>query len=322
MTDHAHDHAHGHDAKHGGCCSGKPKAPAGEHGMAKDPVCGMNVDPHNAKHPRRAWRAHLLLLRRRLPHQVHRRSRQVPEQGRAAGRARARGRDLHLPDASADPADRPRLVPHLRHGARARADHRRRAWPAPRTRRHAAPLLDRPGAGAAGFRSRDGQPSVRLASPISPDRSRTGCSCCWRHRSCCGPAGRSSSAAGNRCVTRNLNMFTLIAMGTGVAWTYSVVATLAPGIFPAAFRGHDGSVAVYFEAAAVITVLVLLGQVLELRAREQTSRRHSRAARPRAEDGAPRRRRRGGRGCAARRRRCRRPAARAPGRKGPRRRQF
>ena len=72
-------------------------------------------------------------------------------------------------------------------------------------------------------------------------------------------------------VSRNLNMFTLIAMGTGVAWVYSMVATLAPGIFPAAFRGHDGSVAVYFEAASVITVLVLLGQVLELRARESTS---------------------------------------------------
>jgi Cu+-exporting ATPase len=72
-------------------------------------------------------------------------------------------------------------------------------------------------------------------------------------------------------VTRNLNMFTLIAMGTGVAWVYSVVATVAPWIFPAAFRGEDGAVAVYFEAAAVITVLVLLGQVLELRAREQTS---------------------------------------------------
>jgi Cu+-exporting ATPase len=71
-------------------------------------------------------------------------------------------------------------------------------------------------------------------------------------------------------VSRNLNMFTLIAMGTGVAWVYSVVATLMPGIFPPAFRGHDGSVAVYFEAAAVITVLVLLGQVLELRAREST----------------------------------------------------
>jgi P-type Cu+ transporter len=72
-------------------------------------------------------------------------------------------------------------------------------------------------------------------------------------------------------VTRNLNMFTLIAMGTGVAWAYSVVATAAPGLFPADFRAPDGGVAVYFEAAATITVLVLLGQVLELRARERTS---------------------------------------------------
>jgi Cu+-exporting ATPase len=70
--------------------------------------------------------------------------------------------------------------------------------------------------------------------------------------------------------TRNLNMFTLIAMGTGVAWAYSVVATVAPGLFPPALRGHGGAVAVYFEAAAVITVLVLLGQVMELRAREST----------------------------------------------------
>ena len=71
--------------------------------------------------------------------------------------------------------------------------------------------------------------------------------------------------------SRNLNMFTLIAMGVGVAWLYSVVATLAPQIFPPAFRRADGSVPIYFEAAAVITVLVLLGQVLELRARERTS---------------------------------------------------
>lgn len=66
-------------------------------------------------------------------------------------------------------------------------------------------------------------------------------------------------------------MLTLIAMGTGVAWVYSVVATLAPGAFPEAFRSSRGTVDVYFEPAAVITVLVLLGQVLELRAREQTS---------------------------------------------------
>ena len=72
-------------------------------------------------------------------------------------------------------------------------------------------------------------------------------------------------------VTRHLNMFTLIAVGTGVAYLYSVVATVAPGSFPETFRSHGGAVAVYFESAAVITVLVLLGQVLELRAREATS---------------------------------------------------
>jgi Cu+-exporting ATPase len=71
-------------------------------------------------------------------------------------------------------------------------------------------------------------------------------------------------------VSRNLNMFSLIALGTGTAYLYSLVAILAPHLFPAGFHRPDGTVAVYFEAAAVITVLVLLGQVLELRAREQT----------------------------------------------------
>src|SRR5271165_1050759 len=69
---------------------------------------------------------------------------------------------------------------------------------------------------------------------------------------------------------RSLNMFTLIALGTGAAWSYSIVATIAPSLFPTGFRSADAAVAVYFEAAAVITVLVLLGQVLELRARERT----------------------------------------------------
>ncbi|MBB3268685.1 Cu+-exporting ATPase [Azospirillum sp. OGB3] len=71
-------------------------------------------------------------------------------------------------------------------------------------------------------------------------------------------------------VNRSLNMFNLIALGVGVAYVFSLVATFLPGIFPPSFRGMDGVVAVYYEAAAVITVLVLLGQVLELRAREQT----------------------------------------------------
>ncbi|MEP6566159.1 MAG: heavy metal-binding domain-containing protein, partial [Mesorhizobium sp.] len=71
-------------------------------------------------------------------------------------------------------------------------------------------------------------------------------------------------------VNRHLNMFTLIALGTGTAYLYSVVASYFPGLFPTGFRMMGGTVPVYYEAAAVITVLVLLGQVLELRARDQT----------------------------------------------------
>src|SRR5437764_14976521 len=70
---------------------------------------------------------------------------------------------------------------------------------------------------------------------------------------------------------RSLNMFTLIALGTGVAYLYSVVAAVMPGTFPTSFRDPDGGVPLYFEAASVIVALVLLGQVLELRARSQTS---------------------------------------------------
>ncbi len=111
-----------------------------------------------------------------------------------------------------------------------------------------------------------GLPVERLVSPaISP----------WLQLALVTPvvawAGRPFFERGwNSVLTGNLNMFTLIAIGTGTAYGYSLVATAAPGLFPLAFRGHDGSVAVYFESAAVITVLVLLGQVLELRARERT----------------------------------------------------
>ncbi len=73
-------------------------------------------------------------------------------------------------------------------------------------------------------------------------------------------------------VNRSLNMFTLIAIGVGTAFVYSLVATIFPHVFPESFRGHGGGVAVYFDAAAVITTLVLLGQVLELRARSKTSK--------------------------------------------------
>src|SRR5260370_16920500 len=71
-------------------------------------------------------------------------------------------------------------------------------------------------------------------------------------------------------VNASPNMFTLIGLGTGAAWLYSAAATLVPRAFPVSFGGHDGTPARYFEAAAVITVLVLLGQVLELRARQRT----------------------------------------------------
>ena len=97
--------------------------------------------------------------------------------------------------------------------------------------------------------------------------------------------------------TRNLNMFTLIAMGVGVAFAYSVVATVAPGVFPPAFRGPSGAVAIYFEAAAAITVLVLLGQVLELQRARTDRRGDPRSSRSCAQDCATRPRGRRGRGC-------------------------
>ena len=164
--------------------------------------------------------------------------------GAAPNRQRAaRRRDLHLPDASGNPPDRPGRLPDLRHGARARGGRRGRRRS--RTRRHDAPLLDR----------------TLLALPVVvldmgghfgllhlPGRH-FDCmrSLCWRRRWCCGPAGRSSCAASQSLVTRNLNMFTLIAMGTGVAYGYSVVATLAPGLFPAAFHDEHGGIARLFR---------------------------------------------------------------------------
>ena len=93
-------------------------------------------------------------------------------------------------------------------------------------------------------------------------------------------------------VTRNLNMFTLIAMGTGVAYLYSVVAVLAPGLFPAGFRDAHGGLALYFEAAAVITVLVLAGPGARIIRPRLHLRRHPRPDESRAGQGAARPRRR------------------------------
>ena len=108
-----------------------------------------------------------------------------------------------------------------------------------------------------------------------------------RHPWCCGPGLPFFERAWVSLKNRSPNMFTLVALGTGAALAYSMVATLRPSWFPEALRGHDGSVPVYFEASAVITVLVLLGQVLELRAeRRRVPSGHCWAWRPRDSSGS------------------------------------
>ncbi len=94
---------------------------------------------------------------------------------------------------------------------------------------------------------------------------------CWPRRWCLWGGWPFFVRGWASVVNRHLNMFTLIALGVGAAYAFSVVATLAPGLFPASFRTHGDQIGVYFEPAAVIVVLVLLGQVLELRARSRTS---------------------------------------------------
>ena len=169
----------------------------------------------------------------------------------------------------ADPPGPSRRLPDLRHGARAGSRHGSDR-PERGTCRHDPALLDRARALHPRLRARNGRPSRRPASGSCRNAISN-----WIQLALATPvalwAGWPFFERGWASLkSRNLNMFTLIAMGVGVAWAYSVVATVAPGLFPAAFRGDHGAVAVYFEAAAVITTLVLLGQVLELRAREQT----------------------------------------------------
>ena len=146
-----------------------------------------------------------------------------------------------------------------------------------------------------------GQPLQRVAAArlaeLGSARARNARSCLW--------GGWPFFVRGwASVVNRHLNMFTLIALGVGAAYTYSGVATLAPGLFPDSVR-MMGEVAVYFEPAAVIVVLVLLGQVLELRARSRTSSAIRGSPRAGAEDGTPDRtgRRRAGRAARPRARR-------------------
>ena len=257
----------GHDCGHGSHHDHKTEA-HGAH-LVKDPVCGMTVDPHTtahrAQHGGRPYYFCAAGCRSKFvgrPGEVH--GRPTAKGGGGAGR-----RDLHLPDASRDPAGRTGILPDLRHGPGAGPRHGRSGAES-RTRRHDAPVLDRARAEPARARAGDGRAPHWASTTTSPAAASN-----WIQMALATPvvlwAGWPFFVRGwQSLVNRSLNMFTLIAMGTGVAWLYSVVATLAPDVFPAAFRGHDGSVAVYFEAAAVITVLVLLGQVLELRAREST----------------------------------------------------
>jgi Cu+-exporting ATPase len=275
-----HDHAHGADAPHAGhhhdhgaaapaasCCGGKHGEAEKAAAFAIDPVCGMRVDPATAKH-RFSYQGQEYLFcsarcRERFEAEPEKFLR--PNQPAAAAPAGAIytcpmhpqvrqvgpgscpicGMALEPEQISLDDAPDPELI-----------DMTRRFWIALVL---TLPVFVIEMGGHLGLT--DLVPpmwsnwiSFALSTPVV----------LW--------AGAPFFVRGWRSlVTRNLNMFTLIAMGTGVAWIFSVVGTVAPQWFPPAFRDMHGMVAVYFEAAAVITVLVLLGQVLELRARERTS---------------------------------------------------
>jgi Cu+-exporting ATPase len=258
MTHEHHAHAHhGHDLA----------APAA--GGVLDPVCGMTVDPHTAKH-RHAYKGHTYYFcsagcrtkfaadPEKYLDKTGRAAEPVPEgtiytcpmhpeiRQVGPGSCPICGMALEPEIATADTGPNPEL-----------ADMRRRFWIGLAL---SVPVVAlEMGAHLAGGHGLIDQKlsnwiQFAFATPVV----------LW--------AGWPFFVRGwQSIVTRNLNMFTLIAMGTGVAYVYSLFATFAPSLFPDALRGHSGAVASYFEAAAVITVLVLLGQVLELRARDQTS---------------------------------------------------
>jgi Cu+-exporting ATPase len=266
----------GHAHQHHSCCQGKSGHSAHGHSqsdaaseMARDPVCGMTVDPHKAKHRHDHWghtyyfcsagcRTKFIAHPEKYLSPKKHEAEPVPEgtiytcpmhpEIRQAGPGSCPicGMALEPELVTADTGPNPEL-----------ADMTRRFWIGLAL---AIPVFAlEMGSHLAGGHGLVTQPwsnliQFALATPVV----------LW--------AGWPFFERGwQSLVTRNLNMFTLISIGTGVAWLYSVVATFAPSLFPSGFRGHDGSVAVYFESAAVITVLVLLGQVLELRAREATS---------------------------------------------------
>ena len=278
----AHDHAHGKGAAHAGhhqdaaapvhsCCGGKHgegEKPAAA-GLVKDPVCGMSVDPATAKHHSSCLGQDYFFCSARCRERFEAEPAEFPSPGESRpappapagaiytcpmhpeirqagpGSCPICGMALEPEQISLDDAPDPELT-----------DMTRRFWIALAL---TMPVFVIEMGGHLGLMHLvpagwSNWISLVLTTPVV----------LW--------AGAPFFARGwQSVVTRNLNMFTLIAMGTGVAWLYSVVATLAPQWFPPGFRDMHGAVAVYFEAAAVITVLVLLGQVLELGARARTS---------------------------------------------------
>jgi P-type Cu+ transporter len=269
VSDHRSDHAH-HGAQcahHGGPDHARPSA--APDGRAIDPVCGMTVDPHTtphrAEHQGRPYYFCSAGCRQKFIADPQRHLAGVGSEQEAVPEGTVYTCPMHPEIRQVGPGSCPicgmALEPELvtpESGPNPElADMSRRFW--------IGLLLTVPivvldmGAHLAG-----GHGLVRPATSTLIQLALATPVVLW--------AGWPFFVRGAQSVvTRNLNMFTLIALGTGVAYTTSVVATLAPGLFPAQFRAHDGSVPVYFEAAAVITVLVLLGQVLELRAREKTS---------------------------------------------------
>jgi len=270
MTQHTHaagDHAghHGH-----GCCRGHKMAP-GSGDTVKDPVCGMTVDPATARHTsKHGGTAHYFCsagCKTKFDADPDRYLR--PAADRHADEVAAGAVytcPMHPEIRQVGPGSCPicgmALEPEIA-SAEAAPNHELAAM----TRRFWIGLV----LTTPVFLLEMGSHLIPAMHHLVPPEVSV-----WLQLVLATPvviwAGAPFFARGWRSVvTRNLNMFTLIAMGTGVAYAYSLVATLLPGLFPPAFRGPDGTVAVYFEAAAVITVLVLLGQMLELRARDQTS---------------------------------------------------
>jgi Cu+-exporting ATPase len=262
--EHRHVHAAGHDHDHDHDHTHAATGPE----TAKDPVCGMSVDPATAKHSAEfAGRTYYFCCdgcREKFLAEPQRYLGGVPAGAPPApagaiytcpmhpeirqvgpGSCPICGMALELDTPAAETGPNPELV-----------DMTRRFWVAVALTVPVAVLdmvAPMTSLGAVVGEQAQNWLQLALATPVV----------LW--------AGWPFFVRGARSiVSRNLNMFTLIALGTGVAWTYSVVATVAPSVFPAAFRGMDGAVAIYFEAAAAITALVLLGQVLELRARERT----------------------------------------------------